>query len=237
MSNFIRSDTCENAYIRACHHLIAQPDIEDHNLIISISNPCDFSRLTYCLKNRNPNKLHPTFDNLRHVINTIFPFRFVTYFAGNRNNFYSKYLKVYSKGKNRSWGTYFQRFISFSKHSSNGKNQLEQIIGSLNGGSHQKYYNMMHTTSINLESNVRPMGGACLQYVQLNKGNGNSLNMVAIYRNHDYFNKALGNFYGLAFLLDYISSHTNYHSGTLTIHSIHAYSSKGKNRLNSLIKG
>lgn len=235
MPNLIASNTCENAYILASHHLLAQPKIADHNLIISISNPCNFARLHYCLHNRNPSKLNSNFDNLRHVINTIFPFGLYTYFAGNRSNLYSAYLKVYTSGKNRSWGTYFQRFISFSKHNTTGKNQLENIIVSLNGGSKQKYYNMMHTTSVDLESNVRPMGGSCLQYVQINKGDGNSLDMIAIYRNHDYFNKALGNFYGLAHLLNFITENTNYHAGSLTIHSIHAFSSQGRKKLNSLI--
>lgn len=235
MPSLISSDTCENAYILASQHLITQSKTVDHNLIISISNPCDFTRLPYCLRNRNPKKLHKNFDNLRHVINTIFPYGLSKYFEGNRNNFYQTYLKIYSSGKNRSWGTYFQRFISFSKHNSTGKNQLENIINSLNGGSKQKYYNIMHTTSVNLESNVRPMGGACLQYIQFNKSDVNSLNMIAIYRNHDYFNKALGNFYGLAHLLNHIVSNTNYTAGSLTIHSIHAFSSQGKNKLNSLI--
>jgi len=235
MASLINQDTCENAYLEVCNYLIVQPNFEAHNIIITISDPCDFSRLNYSLQHRNPVKINNNFDNLRNVINTIFPFQLATHFSGNRNGLYTKYLRIYSKSRKRKWGTYFQRFVSFTKHSTTGINQLENIINSLNGGSPQRYYNIMHTTSVNIESNVRPLGGACLQYVQINKRGADIIDLIAVYRNHDYFNKALGNFYGLAYLLEFIASNTNYNSGSLIIHSIHAFSSQGKNRLRNLI--
>ena len=236
MSKIISSKTCESAYIKVCKHLLSREKNDEENLIVEIISPCDFSKLNYCFIKLNPVKIDSNTDDLRHVINTIFPFRLANHFNDNRQGLYSKYLKLYKKGTNRKWGTYFQRIINFSKHGINGINQLENIIQSLNSSVPHKYYNLMHLTSVNLESNVRPFGGPCLQYIQINKKNNRTLNLVAIYRNHDYFSKGLGNFFGLAFLLNFIATNTGYSIGKLTIHSIHAFSSKGKVKLKTLIK-
>lgn len=236
MSKIIYSNTCESAYIKVCKHLLSREKNDEENLIVEISNPCDFSRLEYCFIKLNPVKIDSNSDNLRQVINTIFPFQLANHFTDDRKGLYSNYLKVYKKGINRKWGTYFQRFINFSKHGIDGINQLENIIQSLNSNVPHKYYNLMHLSSANLDSNVRPFGGPCLQYVQLNKKDDRILNLIAIYRNQDYFSKALGNFFGLAFLLNFIATNTNYSIGKLTIHSIHAFSSKGKVKLQTLIK-
>lgn len=235
MARIINDTTCETAYIEACNQLLASNKFSLSNLIIEITSPTNFTNLVYCLQNRNPWRINSKFDNMRQVINTIFPFRLESYFA-NRADFYDKYKGIYKDGKDRKWGTYFQRFIMFGKHYDNfAPNQLENIINSLNGKSPQKYYTTLHTTAVNVDSNVRPLGGPCLQYVQFNKGINNELDLIAVYRNQDYFNKALGNFYGLAFLLDFVAKHTPFTAGTMTIHSIHAYSSQGKSRLKSLL--
>lgn len=236
MSKIISSKTCERAYVKVCKHLLSRDKIDDENLIVEISNPCDFTRLNYCIDNMNAVKIDSNSDNLRSVINTIFPFRLANHFVDDRQELYSRYLELYRKGNNRKWGTYFQRFINFSKHGMDGINQLENIIQSLNSNVPHKYYNLMHLTSVDLDSNVRPFGGPCLQYVQLNKKDDRILDLIAIYRNQDYFSKGLGNFFGLAFLLNFIATNTNYSTGKLIIHSIHAFSSKGKFKLQTLIK-
>ena len=50
------------------------------------------------------------------------------------------------------------------------------------------------------------------------------LDFVAVYRNQDFFNKALGNFIGLGQLLKFICDESNKRAGTLTCHSVHAFS-------------
>jgi hypothetical protein len=56
-----------------------------------------------------------------------------------------------------------------------------------------------------------------------------------VYRNHDYFNKALGNFIGLAKLLEFICTEAQQRPGSLVVHSIHGYSSAGIPKLRQLI--
>jgi thymidylate synthase len=55
-----------------------------------------------------------------------------------------------------------------------------------------------------------------------------TINLVAVYRNHDYFNKALGNFVGLARLLDFLCTQAGKKPGQITCHSVHYYIDKAK---------
>ena len=52
---------------------------------------------------------------------------------------------------------------------------------------------------------------------------GDTLSLAAVYRSHDYFHKALGNFVGLSRLLSYVCSKTGHAVGTLTCHSAYAF--------------
>jgi thymidylate synthase len=61
------------------------------------------------------------------------------------------------------------------------------------------------------------------------------IDMTAVYRNHDYFNKALPNFVGLGRLLDFICSESGRDVGKLVCHSGHAYFSKSRAAAVSLI--
>jgi thymidylate synthase len=59
--------------------------------------------------------------------------------------------------------------------------------------------------------------------------------MVALVRNHDYFEKALGNLIGLGHLLGYVCSETDLAPGELVCHSVHAYNSASKKALRDLV--
>lgn len=66
-------------------------------------------------------------------------------------------------------------------------------------------------------------GGPCLQFVELLWNDDDSLDMVAVYRSHDYSTLALGNFIGLSDLLEFICLHTGKTPGKLTVHSVYAF--------------
>lgn len=54
----------------------------------------------------------------------------------------------------------------------------------------------------------RTRGSPCLQYVQIRSFGNNEVSLGAVYRSHDYSNKALGNFFGLSELGNFISDRT-----------------------------
>ncbi|WP_345257816.1 hypothetical protein [Flaviaesturariibacter amylovorans] len=236
MANIIRSDTCFSAWVDVFEHLSLQENKDDTNLLVQINDPTDFSGIDTWLTDYDPEKYAPGKGKVRHVVNTIFPFRLKSYFP-NREDFYRKYVSIFnSSTAYKNWGTYFQRLISFGRECQpQGINQLERAIQALQGGSPQKYFITFHITAANIESNVRPLGGPCWQYGELIINELGALDLVAVYRNHDYYCKALGNFIGLAKLLNFICTESGKRPGRLIIHAIHAYSSQPMSKLTRLI--
>ncbi len=49
------------------------------------------------------------------------------------------------------------------------------------------------------------------------------LSLLCVYRNHDFLERAYGNYWGLCYLLNLIACETNMEPGTLTCISSHAY--------------
>jgi thymidylate synthase len=65
----------------------------------------------------------------------------------------------------------------------------------------------------------RPRGGPCLNYIalQLGRDSGSrTLSLLAVYRNHDFVQRALGNYIGLADLQAFLADQSGYGLGTLT---------------------
>jgi thymidylate synthase len=234
MSSIISGCDCFHAWQNVVNYLIGHEKNNDTNVIVTIDNPTNFSDLKDWIKKYNPQLVDPESANIRQVINTIFPYNLQSYFS-DRRHFYSKYETIYKKSHNRKWGTYFQRLISFGKgFEADHVNQLENAITALKGHAPQKYFITFHLTASNIESNIRPLGGPCWQYGELTINEDNSVDLIAIYRNHDYLNKALGNFIGLAKLLGFICNESGRKPGKIIIHSIHAYSSKAISKLSQL---
>lgn len=235
MATLINGTTCYDAWHNASTHIINHPNGEDTNIVVTISNPCDFTNLQTWITNHNPKNAHRHGDNIRQVINTIFPYHLKSYFT-NRQDLYNKYGGVFSKSRNKKWGTYFQRLISFGKgFNTTFPNQLEKAITALGGNSPQRFFITLHLTASNIESNVRPLGSPCWQFGELIKNSQGHIDFVVVYRNHDYFNKALGNFIGLAKLLEFVCNESHQTPGEIIVHSIHGYSSEGTSVLSQII--
>ena len=132
MAVIIDGNTCYDAGLKTSMYLISHPKGEDTNIIVNISDPCQFKDLPIWLITKNPKKFDKNGDNIRNVINTIFPYLLREHFIC-RFDFYKKYSKVFTKSKNKKWGTYFQRLISFGKGINNGQiNQIENAISAEN---------------------------------------------------------------------------------------------------------
>jgi thymidylate synthase len=240
MAQIFTSNTCFDAWVSVSNMLLQNGHSE--NLLIEIEDPCNYDNLDNWISLYSPslvtgNKQH----QINNIINTIFPYKLALK-TENRQELYSKYNSIYlrSRGiRKQKWGTYFDRLINFPKSAGStiSTNQLENSILALNGNSRSKNYITFHLTSINIESNIRPIGAPCWQFGEIAKGNNGELNLIAVYRNHDYFYKAFGNFIGLSKLLQYICEQTNCEPGKLIIHSTHAYHELSKSNLRRLISG
>jgi thymidylate synthase len=120
-----------------------------------------------------------------------------------------------------SWGsTYFQRLVSLD----GSENQIERAIRVLTTWQVRAEASIVAHTSCPRIDGLRKRGSPCLQYVEVLWGRNGVLDLVAVYRNHDFLNKALGNFLGLGRLLQFIAAESGKTPGRLVCHSIHAYS-------------
>ena len=222
MAKLIESQNCLTAWRDACSYILNNDS--GFNLLVNILNPGDIDNghLDEIINSGIITK-----SNLQDVANTIFPNKLhKRNQTQNVNHFYDLHEKLYERGKklhkkNRSrWGNYFLRFTKFG---TNKENQIQNIINDITNRSNiRSACYIMHVSSVDYDSNTRVMGNPCLQYVQFAQV-GNSLNLTAIYRNHDFLTKALGNYIGLMHLLEFVCSQTNSQLGTITCHSIHYY--------------
>ena len=179
------------------------------------------------------------------VANTIFP---VAYLRGcaSRQHFYERYLArlpQLRRHKGNGQGTYFGRLIKYpaSADVKRGEtmNQLEGIIQKLQtqvGGRRPKRFAYQAQIYVPGRDDTSQMGFPCLSFVsfQLDRGR---LCLTALYRNQYYFERALGNFVGLARLQCFVAEAAGLKLGSLTVHACHAeIDALGKRETDQLIR-
>lgn len=222
----IVDDNIQSAYIKAVEFLSVN-HWEYYNLIVQINNADSFN---------NIDAVHLTdFAKLieiktpKIVASTIFPdgmYRLVK----SRQDLYYKYNKrLYPKAKYGRWGTYFNRMISYYQ---NGDtiNQLENIISKINARKTDcKAAYTIYIQYPGSETTLK-MGAPCLNYLAV-QIECQKLGILAVYRNHDFLEKAYGNYVGLCNLIKFISLETKFEIGSLTCVSSHAYVARKRNEL------
>jgi len=193
-----------------------------YNLIAYINNPTLFNEsihnnvINYAKTNRI---LGP-----KDVAYTIFPFK---QNKGSFLRFFNRYIhRFYPRIKTR-WGTYFARMINYENNSGN-INQLKNIIQKIN--KRKSVSKAAYTIIIQypgMETTLK-MGGPCLNYIaiQLAPGKPRKIGLLAVYRNHDFLERAYGNYWGLCLLLQFLAKKTHSKVGPITCISSHAYVDK-----------
>jgi thymidylate synthase len=112
-------------------------------------------------------------------------------------------------------------------------NQLDNIISAINNRSTRSH--AAYTMQIQYPGNetLRKMGGPCLNYlaVQIEKGR---VGLLAAYRNHEFLERAYGNYLGLCNLIKFIAQETSMRPGMLTCISSHAFAAGNKRELKDI---
>ena len=191
---------------------------KSYNLLLTF--PCAGAANEDALRLHDPESiLGSGFDRATNIANTIFPSK-TWKNVSTRPALYARYARAHARGHKKQWGTYFGRMISFG---ATKINQIERVIDALNDWQHpHRAALLIHTSSAETDR-LRHLGGPCLQYIQFNCPDSTTIDLVAIYRNHDYCNKVLGNLHGLSRLLEFVCGATNMTAGKVVVHSIHAY--------------
>lgn len=233
----IVNDSFQIAWIDAIKHLDSQ-GWDTWNLNVYINDPTLFDdRLDKIITNftKENNILLP-----KHVAYTIFPYKQYKG-KGTANELYKKYIDRFYpwaiRRANNRWGTYFYRMIHYEQNN-NIQNQLDNIIKAINNRTNLLRASYTIQIPYPGSETIRPRGGPCLNYlaIQILPKPINKLGLLAIYRNHEFFERAYGNYLGLCNLIKFISEETGFLPGPLTCISSHAYIPYRKSSLRKLIK-
>lgn len=176
----------------------------------------------------------------RHVAYTIFPHGLYLS-KGSAAALFAAYNRqggFYDRVKT-GWGTYFRRMSSY-KGSGGTVNQLASIIAAIRDRS--TLSKAAYTVVIQNPGGetVRPMGGPCLNYIAVQAepgqaGQSPTIGLLAVYRNHDFLERAYGNYWGLCNLLMFLATEVDGTPGPLTCVSSHAYVAAKKTMLKQLV--
>lgn len=234
MAHFVNSDTAINAWKEGARLLINGDEV--FHLITTVAKPTVVDPNWF--QEYNPAKFKANIQSLSDVAMTIFPYKYLDR-GYSRPELYDQYKRVHERAKKihkqrgRRWGTYFDRMTRFG---SQKINQLDRVINALrNWSNNTKAALVIHISSADTDR-PKPIGGPCLQYLELLCPDKKTISLLAVYRNHDYFEKVLGNFIGLGQLLKFICEETNRIPGELVCHSAHAYSQSTKSNLKALAR-
>lgn len=244
MAALIFGNTLTDSWLADLEHL-HNHDEEELNLITTIINPDPERVDARVVMELDDLLLRKRKQRVGTVANTIFP---AAYLRGcrNRQQFYNRYLSLLPrlrKLKGNSNGTYFGRLIEYpaSADVRRGEtmNQIEGIIQKLRTqlrGPGPKRFAYQAQVFVPGRDDTSLMGFPCLSFVsfQLDRGR---LCLTAVYRNQYYFERALGNFVGLARLQRFVADAVELELGSLTVHACHAeIDGLGKREAEQLIR-
>ena len=239
--HLITENSFQDAWIGAASRLRSN-SWEARNLVVQIADPTAIDR-------RLHSRLSQFAANVgiyspKQVAYTIFPHGLYKK-CGSASKLYESYNRSPGgmcerlvKRSNNRWGTYFQRLTNYP--TANGKvNQLDEIIGAIS--SDTSTYTSAFCMVIQKPGGdtKRRLGGPCLNYiaVQLEAGSPQRLGLLCVYRNHDFLERAYGNYWGLCNLLRFMAEQVGAVPGPLTCVSSHAYVDKKKTDLKLLLDG
>jgi thymidylate synthase len=220
MSIAVIGNNAVTAWKAGCQAILASQDAKIRNLITEIEEPTLIHRDWF--QNYDPISVGAD-DRLSVVAKVLFPD--AQRIGGEtREQYYVRWAAVLRRGRktrrlHSSWGsTYFERLLSLD----GSDNQIERAIRVLTTWQRKETAIVMHLSAPHADK-LKPIGSPCLQFAEILWSADNTIDLVALYRNHDFLKKALGNFIGLGRLLAFIASESNKKPGKVICHSVRAY--------------
>ncbi len=215
--------TCASAWVGAAETLINEGD-RAYNLVVDIENPivhrkCDKRAILTVDQFLRTGGVNP----IATVANTIFPQDQYRRFGPEK--FTQAYLDAYDAIRDKGWGRYFERMIRWPNNGGGALDQLHTLIERLkkNQKSKQSYRSVYEMTLFDpLRDANLYRGRQCLSFLSFKLDPERGLILTAMYRNHYYITRALGNFIGLGNLMSYIASSAGIRVGPLTCISTRA---------------
>jgi len=217
---------CVSAWREAVRVVDNCSDHSAYNVIVDVEDPTAASSLD------NPRVavvngfLEERERSVEAVANTIFPWGL--YARHGAPEFFDIFRERVLKKvrRNERWsGYYFERMTNVPNPGGSVTNQIWEIVERIRD-SKTKALNKFEVTIFDPARDVddSPYGGQCLSYgsFKLISGATKTLTLTAVYRNHYYVEKLLGNLIGLGRLMKFIGQEANVRVGPLTVVSTHA---------------
>jgi hypothetical protein len=217
---------CASAWREAVRAVDAQPGHAAYNVIIDVADP------TVNATRQDPRVavvddfLSMGGKSVETVANTIFPAGL--YYRYGAPAFFDVFREKVLQKVRRSerWsGYYFERMIDFPVPAGEPPNQLWDIVERLRNDQ----VRALNKFELSLFDPVRdvdnsPYGGQCLSFMSFKvvPSAQRTLALTAVYRNHFYTEKLLGNLIGLGRLMAFVARETGIQVGALTVVSTHA---------------
>ncbi len=190
-----------------------------YSLVVNIVDPCLIPERE--LQALDPSQFDGRAKPLLDVASTIFPRRPMRN-GETPEDFLAERVRVYDRWHRRSrgsWGTYFNRLVSFGESKTN---QLTRSIAALNGWARRQHAAIVVHLSSPEFDRPRAQGQPCWHYGEFLCEDDGRLSLLVVYRSHDYFLKALGNFVGLGRLLKFMAENSGMERGRLICVSSYA---------------
>jgi hypothetical protein len=217
---------CASAWREAVRAVDARPGHSAYNVIIDVADPIAAATLADGRIRLVDEFLSGYEKSVETVANTIFPAGLYRRYGAP--DFFDVFLEKVLKKVRRSerWsGYYFERMIQYPVRTGEPPNQLWEIVGRLS----DENVRALNKFELSLFDPVRdvdnsPYGGQCLSFMsfKVTPGADRTLTLTAMYRNHFYIEKLLGNLIGLGRLMDFVAREAGLNVGSLTVISTHA---------------
>jgi hypothetical protein len=217
---------CASAWREAVREVDLQNRHSAYNVIIDVADPIiDTTRLDPRIAVVE-DFLVGYGKSVEAVANTIFPTGLYSRYGAPAffDVFTGKVLPKVRKSERWS-GYYFERMTQLPSAGGGSTNQLWGIVERLRDD-HVKALNKFEMSLFDPERDVdgSPYGGQCLSFLSFKivRTHTKTLALTAMYRNHYYIEKLLGNLVGLGRLMSFIARETGLEVGPLTVVSTHA---------------
>jgi hypothetical protein len=216
-----------------------------HNVIVGIVDPVavegpDTQILTTVDQFLRAHNAHP----LASVANTIFPQGLLERHGPGK--FYTAYEETVLpriKQMTHDWGRYFERLTIWKKVK--GKNievinPLQDLVSFMSTQikTDRTYRNVYELTIYDPTRDAGKVSNRqCLSFLSFKLDKENALSLTALYRNHAYIARTLGNFLGLGNLQAFVAAQSGATMGPLTCISTHAEIDFGKKPDGDVVRG
>jgi hypothetical protein len=218
------ASTCAIGWIAAAQKLIEAGD-EAYNVVVDIEDPVSCTAHDQAIIRGLDGFLRERGAySVATVANTVFPKDLYRRYGAA--DFQRRYLRTFDRlGSKKGWGRYFERMIQWQNRDGAMTDQLQDLVENVakQRGSNQTYRHVYEMTLYDpTRDATRTRGRQCLSFLSFKLHPDRGLMLTALYRNHHYVARALGNFISLGHLMSYVAEQAGTKVGPLTCVSTHA---------------